>query len=193
MLDEAFVLYQDIYRNILDNMYPSKGATGFQERNMAVNFSKAYEAVAWKKGHKACSWFEFQFGEKNNLHMDAVMLDPWAQELVLVEAKRYSNPLSKMQGVRKDIDRVYELVSELNEENRIDMNAVRHIYGVILADVWDETRTKRRIIEAYRNGKILEEYSSSMANEYRSEGAESHAQCVDEDLKYYLVSLVWEI
>lgn len=193
MLDEAFVLYQDIYRNILNNMYPAKGTPNFPERNMAINFSKAYETVALKKGHRACSWFEFPFGDKNNLTMDAVMVDPKGWELVVVEAKRYNNPLSKMQGVRKDIDRIYELVSELNNEERIDMNRIRHIYGVILADVWDETPMKHKIIEAYQNGQILEEYSAAMANEYRAEGAESHAQCADEDLKYYLVSMVWEV
>ena len=40
MLEEVFKNYDLIYRNILKNFYPSLGSTGFQERNLTVNFSK---------------------------------------------------------------------------------------------------------------------------------------------------------
>ena len=42
-LDKVFENYKSIYQRILSSFYPSLGKTGFQERNLTVNFSKAYE------------------------------------------------------------------------------------------------------------------------------------------------------
>ena len=45
MLEDVFNNYINIYKHILttNKFYPSVGSTGFQERNLTVNFSKAYE------------------------------------------------------------------------------------------------------------------------------------------------------
>ena len=78
--------YKNYYECVFDVFYPSKNSTGFTERNLSVNFSKAYE----KLNPKAITWFEFQFGEKNNLHYDALIINRETKELFLIESKRFS-------------------------------------------------------------------------------------------------------
>ena len=58
--DIVFLRYGDMYREILNEIYPAKNRTGFSERNLSVNFSKAFEKIACESGQKAISWFEFQ-------------------------------------------------------------------------------------------------------------------------------------
>ena len=104
-LDDVFDRYAEQYSAILNKIYPSKGSTGFTERNLSVNFSKAYEDIAGKDS--AISWFEFQFGAKSRQHVDLVLLDYLSKELYIVEAKRFSNPTKKNRrdrtGHRKNI------------------------------------------------------------------------------------------
>lgn len=47
-INDVFGEYQGIYKKILGSFYPAKNSTGFQERNLSVNLSKAYEKVAEK-------------------------------------------------------------------------------------------------------------------------------------------------
>ena len=73
LLEEVFKDYKNIYDNILNAFYPSLGSTGFQERNLTVNFSKAYESVYEKD--TVFSWFELQFGDKKNNHFDCLIVN----------------------------------------------------------------------------------------------------------------------
>nr|MCR5719802.1 hypothetical protein [Lachnospiraceae bacterium] len=59
--DKIMEEYKQIYEKIFKTMYPAKNSTGFPERNLSANYSKAYETV----NTNAITWFEFQFGPKN--------------------------------------------------------------------------------------------------------------------------------
>ena len=39
---EVFINFEKEYQNVFSSFYPSLEGTGFQERNLSVNFSKAY-------------------------------------------------------------------------------------------------------------------------------------------------------
>lgn len=152
---ELFEQYGGVYKTVLSNMYPAKNNTGFPERNLSVNFSKAYETVANIAEETAISWFEMQFGEKNNLHVDAVIINETVGEMLIVESKRFNHPLKKAEEIVKDIGRIYGFISELKSENenkdkkaRIDLSKINHCYGVILADVWTEGDVKRIFLKA---------------------------------------------
>ena len=67
----VFSEFRQNYIDILNVLYPSKNSTGFTERNLSVNFAKAYEQIV----PTAHTWYEFQFGTKNNLHFDAIIVD----------------------------------------------------------------------------------------------------------------------
>lgn len=204
----VFSRYAGIYEEIFQYIYPSIDSTGFGERNLSVNFSKAYEAVAAEAGEKALSWFEFQFGPAHNLHVDAVILNDTAEELLIVESKRFSMVQKKSREIKKDIGRIYELVSQLREENgcRIDLSKVNRCYGVILADVWPENPRKERILESYQAG-VLDPFSpDSFLNQYcYSENAISNQEFPSLTYKvqglkegewatpYYLMSFLWEV
>ena len=151
-MKSIFKFYGDEYRNILELMYPAKNSTGFPERNLSVNFSRAYEKMVQSQSQRCCAWYEFQFGDKNNLHVDAIILNPDAGELLIIESKRFSNPPKKIEEVKEDITRIPQLINELKQENRINMSIVNKSYGVILADVWDETCTKKDILDSYKVG-----------------------------------------
>ena len=97
---DVFENYRNNYQRILSLLYPSKNSTGFTERNLSVNFANAYERV----NSSAITWFEFQFGENNNLHYDAVIIDPKNKRLLLIESKRFSNPHQKIASVGADIN-----------------------------------------------------------------------------------------
>ena len=51
------------YIKILNVLYPSKGNTGFTERNLSVNFCNAYKQVF----SNAVVWYEFTFDKGNTL------------------------------------------------------------------------------------------------------------------------------
>ena len=196
-IQEVFKSYEEIYEHILNSIYPSKGSTGFSERNLSVNFSKAYEQVAKNKKHDAVSWFEFQFGNKNRNHVDLVMLDNTSKELFIVESKRFSNPKRKMKEMGWDIERIYSLQNELNDQqHRINMNEINHVYGVILADVWLENPLKCSIYKSYINKSFLSDYANEL--DYDGDLEESYF-CQDvigkeEWLKgYKLISFIWEL
>lgn len=204
-----FEEYGKIYSDILAVMYPAKNSSGFPERNLSVNFAKACERVAVQNKSKVYAWYEFQFGEKNNRNVDAVILNPKSKDLLIVESKRYSHPAKKIKEVGKDIERVNRLYEELIDENingieRIKMKNCHHVYGVILADVWTETKTKEGILACYLEGErdSLSEYS--FLNTYKSElGLQKPLQGLYYSTKnivigktesnYWLVSFMWEL
>lgn len=60
--------------------------------------------------------------------MDAVIINLSTNELLVVEAKRFSNPALKMKEVSKDIERIHSLVAELKTEDRIEMDKIKKCY-----------------------------------------------------------------
>ena len=103
ILEATFENTQLIYERILKEFYPSLGSTGFQERNLTVNFSKAYENVC--EAENVLSWFELQFGDKKNNHFDCVVINNTRKELFIVESKRFTSSMKK-QSVLNDIGRI---------------------------------------------------------------------------------------
>ena len=142
-LDRIFQAYKACYDHILGTplFYPALNGTGFQERNLSVNFAKAYQSIY----SSAICWFEFQFGDKNNQHYDALILDPGNKAILLVESKRFSTITSKVKEIKEDIERI--LVFERDRNNqfscRISDLHTYTIYGVILADVWTISDKKK--------------------------------------------------
>ena len=144
---EIFEEYQRKYAKVFECLYPAKNSTGFPERNLSVNFSKAVEEVF----PSACTWFELQFGPKNNYHFDAIIIIPEVKTILIVESKRFSNPIRKTEEIKNDMDRINkvkkEYFCEFNE--RIPGFSDYTVCGVILADVWTETKRKVRIKESF--------------------------------------------
>ncbi len=194
-LIDVFAEYHKRYEDILKHIYPAKNSTGFPERNLSVNFSKAYEKIACVNGQEAFSWFEFQFGIRNNLHVDAVIINNSASELLIVESKRYSNPSTKIPEVGRDIDRIYDLIDELKKEKdkRINISEIKSIYGVILADVWKENSVKKDIFKEYEDGCFLLRHKEEMSNIHAVVGENYEAYSVKSCTNYNLVSFCWKV
>jgi len=208
-LKQIFIEYGKLYANLLEKIYPAKNSTGFAERNLSVNFAKAYEKMAEGNNQEIYTWYEFQFGEKNNLHVDAVIINETAKELLIIESKRYNNPQEKIKEVGKDIYRIQELVDELKRENtegiyRIKLNQMERCRGIILADVWAETDAKREILEAYTkgienhrdSGAFLKKYERTLgidASELEVQYDVQSFKTIDAVKNYNLVSFWWDI
>ena len=191
-LQLVFDKYREKYARIFQGMYPAKNNTGFPERNLSVNFSKAIEALY----PSAYSWFEFQFGVNNNLHFDAVVVVPETKALFVVESKRFSNLKKKIEGINGDILRMNKVPFEYREEfeTRIAGFADFTVYGVVLADVWTETKGKGKIRDAFANGSFVNDYLPGLIDSGSYfvcgfEGATNHQWLNDH---YYLLSMVWK-
>ncbi|GFI61687.1 hypothetical protein IMSAG049_00848 [Clostridiales bacterium] len=196
-MNDVFAEYENIYLKIFDNIYPAKNSTGFPERNLSVNFSKAYERITAAKDQESISWFELQFGVKNNFHADAVIINISSGELFIVEAKRFSNPSSKIKEISKDIMRIHELVSELREENRIAMDRIQRCYGVILADIWTKRGLREDILKSYIAGQKNPQDKNSFIKRFLPELGICNVQYDVRKIRifktYYLLSFLWEI
>lgn len=206
---EVFARYGSIYKTILSGIYPAKNSTGFPERNLSVNFSKAYEAAANLACETAFSWFELQFGPSNNFHVDTVIINRTAGDMLIVESKRFSHPSEKTAEIIKDIERIYHLVSELQHENqegifRIDMSKIRRCYGAVLADVWTESRLKTDIVNSYCAGVRDPASPDSFLNKYCGDSLQvknftdltydvRSMKEIESVQRYHLVSFLWEI
>lgn len=198
--DIVFSRYGDMYRDILNEIYPAKNSTGFSERNLSVNFSKAFEKIACESGQKAISWFEFQFGKRNNLHVDAIMINWTTSEMLIVESKRFSNPNKKLQEIGRDIDRIYSLIEELKECNsnntnvRINLSSIKHFYGVVLADVWTVTDFKKEILDSFDKECFLTRFKDYLLYCHEIKAAKyNHYSLNDIIGNYHLVSFWWEM
>ena len=119
---------------ITNKFYPSIGSTDFQERNLTVNFSKAYERTY--SSDNVISWFEFQWidkydGEKNK-HFDCLIINITKKEIFLIEAKRYTNTTVKNTSIKKDIERINRFIEcYLGEDERLISYKNFNIYGLI--------------------------------------------------------------
>ncbi len=205
MIDKIFATYADLYQSILSDFYPSKGSTGFAERNLSVNWSKAAEIVCGREN--VISWFEYQFSDANNKHIDALVWDRPGENLYLIESKRFSNPVSKTREIGDDIVRLQDLYEEILREKRLDISKVKHCYGVILADVWPKKEQKRckkrKILESYENCSFLtgnicnfSESAQQRLKEYTFPELKYYHKTFDEVSqaeRYALVSLSWRI
>lgn len=195
----VFSEFRQNYIDILNVLYPSKNSTGFTERNLSVNFAKAYEQIV----PTAHTWYEFQFGTKNNLHFDAIIVDAARKELLIIESKRFSNPTKKMQEVKDDIIRINKASTVYRSEFETRINGFEHysIYGVVLADVWTENRNKIQIKNEFQNASILDAFSeeSIISQEQLKsclcfvESFENRTPYEWVNTDYSLLGLVWKV
>ena len=150
MLKEVFNNFVEIYKHMLltNQFYPSVGSTGFQERNLSVNFSKAYDKTYDKDN--IISWFELQFGKDNNKHFDCLIINVSKKEIYIIESKRYTDASSKDASIDEDIERIVSFV-EKGLDDRFEKYKNFKIYGLILADVWTENDAKLDIYNSYTN------------------------------------------
>lgn len=192
-IEAIFGEYQNQYEKILSHIYPAKNSTGFPERNLSVNFVRAYEKVAEASGQECVSWFEMQFGENNTYHVDAVILNLTTQELLVIEAKRFNNPRSKIREIREDIDRIYQFVAELKSQDRLDMGGVKRCYGFILADVWTETKVKDAILHSYQIGQKTPDAPDRFLPDLNLPDLQYDVRDISAIENYYLLSFLWSV
>lgn len=199
---DVFENYRNNYQRILSLLYPSKNSTGFTERNLSVNFANAYERV----NSSAITWFEFQFGENNNLHYDAVIIDPKNKRLLLIESKQFSNPHQKIASVGADINRIQHAKDNYLHDFQLrvpDFTSYR-IYGVILADIWTETQRKKQIYASFATGKFIPDFLEDFLIKYPSLNHATYyvgdftdlprdAPRRDSLQTYHLISFAWEV
>lgn len=194
IMEEVFDEYGRIYETILKNLYPAKNSNGFCERNLSVNFSKAYEKKATENKQTAISWFEFPFGKK--LHLDLIIMNVTKKELILIESKKFNNPIKKFQEFGEDIDRIYSCIEELKDEDngrRIDMKKYMKKYGLLLADVWTENPLKESIYKAYNDNSFLETFSNQIESEHKITRGYYYTYNFKDLSDYHLVSLMWQL
>ena len=161
-IDKVLQRYKENYCRIFEKIYPSHGGTGFTERNLSVNFAKAYESVY----PDAITWYEFQFGKRNSQHYDAIIVDPENKKLIVIESKRFTNTEKKIESVGNDIERIreFEEATYLYEFNkRIPDLQDYSVVGVILADVWTEGSEKPKIKQSFENETFLQDYRENLS------------------------------
>ena len=206
-IEKVLKQYKENYCHIFENIYPSKGSTGFTERNLSVNFAKAYESI-----HKdAITWYEFQFGKKNNLHYDAIIINPAQKEIVIVESKRFSNTEKKVKEVGEDVNRICEFQTTYFHEftDRIPVLEEYSVVGVILADVWTEGAEKLRLKQSFENKTFLYDYQDKLllsecsiswfikGRYFCANFADIKVPAVREKntipTNYYLLGIIWDV
>ncbi len=204
--------YKRNYVEIFKHIYPSKNSTGFTERNLSVNFSKAYEKIITKENQDCISWFEFQFDETNNKHYDAIIINSTVKEILVIEAKRYNNLSRKINSVINDIARINKFLTEIlrKDDRRIPSIESYKIYGVILADIWigntSSVKQKNIVKKQYIDNSFIKDNKYINNDSKRSlsglkfiYNVEDFTDCI-ESIKsesicndYSLLSILWEL
>jgi hypothetical protein len=165
-----------------------------------VNFTKAYESV----NKNAITWYEFQFGKKNNLHYDAIIINKDEKEILLIESKRFSNVNEKIKETEYDIKRINASLTEYYDDfnGRIPEFDKYTVYGVVLADVWTETFLKTNVRDAFLNSEFLDVYLPSLLNEGENCFLDGEYFCLNFDLfgvaecineNYHLLGMIWKL
>lgn len=200
--------YKENYNSIFEKIYPSKNSTGFTERNLSVNFAKAYESFY----PNAITWYEFQFGEKNNLHYDAIIVNHEHREIVVIESKRFSNLFKKITEVGADIERICDFDKKYFEEfaERIPNLEQYSLIGVILADVWVESENKTALKNSFKESFFIQRYQEYFPRHIANQDSwflNGQYFCKDfSDItpvplkrkntipeEYYLLGMIWDI
>ena len=197
----VFDRYASNYREILSEgfFYPTRNSTGFAERNLSVNFARAYQSL----NPSAVCWYEFQFGEKNDLHMDAILIDRARRTLLLVESKRLKGK-KKEEEIREDVRRIENGWPELFDGRISGDLVIDEIYGVILADIWTMKWSEKK--KCYKPVAAIEKYKEQfengtfaarcMGSDARKRGEAAHYITpvpVRDGEGYHLASFVWKL
>lgn len=196
-MDKCFEAYHNRYKIMLEKYYPAHGSTGFTERNQSTNFAEAIKTIY----PSSFTWYEAPIGERSREHIDAVVFLPEINSIVLIESKRFSNPDQKLYSMLKDILRLCDKQTAESICKGLEGNYKKcgeNIFGVILADVWQETKKKRLIYESWGEQffEFHDFYEDSRAaiketknNEWFKDGFDYHPYCKE----YKLLALAFRI
>ena len=207
--------YSTRYACILDKIWPSINSNGFDEHNQTVNFLIAYETVAAKNGEQISTWSEFQIanGNKNNNHIDGLIINHTKKELYFVESKRFS--LHNEDDKRLELGADFARIQELDLNNRFEKEKLfakkesiseYKTYGILLFDLWTQRPWQKDLLEKWK--KICEKPSSKALSEFFN-STDSNIDCDDKDLlpivreivcdrwrnedySYFLGTLIWK-
>jgi hypothetical protein len=146
LIQSAFQKTHARYCKILNNYYPAHKSAGFTERNLTGNFVYCLEQLL---GENAISWFEAPINLETKEHIDAVVFDLERKHSILIEAKRFSNPGKKIIEAKSDIERLRNPENHNVLERELRDMTIESRYGIILADVWKETKTKNEIYDTW--------------------------------------------
>lgn len=189
-LEDVFKEYLSIYQHIFASFYPSLGSTGFQERNLTVNFSKAYEKTHQEEN--VFSWFELQFGKKNNEHFDCLIVNSSKREIFFVESKRFTSS-SKKKSICDDINRINDFSDRgLDLDKRFKKYKDYSVYGLILADVWQENKAKIEIYGLFKKKTYFDDVDlvKTKECEYYVMNCRKLPGCKH---KYALLGFLWKV
>ena len=188
-LDKVFENYKAIYDSILSSFYPSLGNTGFQERNLTVNFSKAYEKAFSRDN--VFSWFELQFGENNSNHFDCLIVNVSREEMFFIESKRFSDTKKKVKSVLSDIKRVNDFIySELDKDGRFASFSDYKTYGVILADIWQENSRKTQLYKLFKTKSFFKTVLSFLETDCEEHKAILNLLPKNDSEEYFVMDLL---
>lgn len=196
---DVIIHYQDNFVDIFKILYPALGSNGFTERNQSVNFASAYKTVAEANGEHCVIWFEFPFGKSN--HYDALIINDTIKEILVIEAKRI-NKNKKIGEIRDDIKRIMRFpeVLTVDGDSRISNTDDYKIYGVVLADVWDEKSTrenvKSRVKKSFSECSfLLDEFENNMTVRYEIKSFNEYDKIESSSIrdKYSLLTMAWRV
>jgi hypothetical protein len=143
ILNKSISEYTDIYRGILQKLYPAIGSSGFEERNLTNNFVNALKIAS---DNDSIAWFETSL--QGNEKIDATVFLPQNNSVFFIEAKRITNGKEniKLNEICSDFVRL------MNPENQakilgkwVSNIKIENKYIIYLADVWKENSITREI------------------------------------------------
>ena len=202
---EVFINFEKEYQNVFSSFYPSLEGTGFQERNLSVNFSKAYEKAY--PNDNVFSWFELQFpNDKGELvnHFDCLIINITKKEIFFVEAKRFKSAKRQEERSKKDITRIKSFVeNRFSKDIRFQDFQDFQLYGLILADVWQESPSKIKLYKKFLNEEIFKDmiskdkymlYKTIKFNYKENEMDYNRINSLKESLcEYDLLAFLWKL
>lgn len=146
--DNIISHFHNQYKRILYYYYPAHESTGFTERNLSVNFARAVESTS----SNAFTWYEVPLDRKVE-HYDAMVVNVEAKEIYIIESKRFSVPLQKLREVGEDIQRITDKknLAMVRKELKLPDYQNYTVYGVIVADIWLEAKSKEKIYQHWNN------------------------------------------
>jgi len=145
IFSEAFEDMGKRYDEILKQIYPAQGDTGFTESNMVHNFLNSF--IKTIDDDNAVEWMEFPLDNKLK-HMDAMIYSPKKNAIFFIEAKRFSEE-DKFNELKIDIARINELFNSDGFNKYINKYCIKEEgldkYIIYLADVWLENDWKKSV------------------------------------------------
>lgn len=152
------------------------------------------EQVAESRNQNCFTWYEFQFGKKNDLHYDAVVFNTTEKRVYIVESKRFRYLNKKLRSIGNDIERIDPL--RINDgQNRVDLTGFS-FYGIILSDVWTENNSKSNILNNFADKDFFDKYEETVPCKNKLQNVyywTNQAAPFEKAPNYYLLAAIWKI